>query len=84
MNDGSDTNTIFDGPSINDSENSKSCEAAPSSDVHGNEVEMCNGRLKCNFIIKKVINLSMRNITENEISLLSKDPDFISTYSRCS
>ena len=58
LNDDSDTNTIFEDSSINDSENSKSCETTPSSNVQGNEAEICEGRLKDKFVSKIVINLS--------------------------
>ena len=77
MNDGSDTNTTFDDSSISDSENSENCEAKPSSDVKGNEAEMCDGQLQGKFVNKNVINLSKQNLTENEISLLSKGLNFI-------
>ena len=69
MNDVSDTYNLFDDSSIKDSENSKSCEDTPSSNVQGNEVEMRDGRLKGKFVSKNVINLSKGNLTENEISL---------------
>ena len=46
MNDDSDTNTIFDDSSINDAENSKSCETTPSSNVQGNEAEICDSGVK--------------------------------------
>ena len=82
LNDVSDTNTIFDDSSINDSENSKSCEGTPFTDVQGNEAEMCDGRLKVKFISKNVINLSKRNLSENEISLLSKGLNFILTRNK--
>ena len=36
LNDCSNTNTIFDDFSINESENSKSCETIPSSNMQGN------------------------------------------------
>ena len=58
LNDVSDTNTTFDDSSISDSENSENCETKPSSDVKGNEVEMCDGLLKGKFVNKNVISLS--------------------------
>ena len=77
MNDVSDTITIFNDSSISDSENSKSCEDTPSSNVRGDEAEMCDGQLKGKFVSKNVVNLSKRNLSENEISLLSKGLNFI-------
>ena len=82
MNDVSDTNTIFDDCSISDSENFKSCEGTPSSNVQGNEAEMCDGWLKVKFVSKNVINLSKWNLTENEIALLSKGLNFIPTCNK--
>ena len=58
LNDVSDTNTTFDDSSISDSENSENCETKPSSDVKGNEAEMCDGLLKGKFVNKNVISLS--------------------------
>ena len=58
LNDDSDTNTIFEDSSINDSENSKSCETTPSSNVQVNEAEICDSGLKDKFVSKIVINLS--------------------------
>ena len=43
LNDVSDTNTIFDDSSINDSENSKSCETTPSSNVQSSKTEIGDG-----------------------------------------
>ena len=82
LNDVSDANTLFDGYSISDSENPKSCEGTPSSNVQGNETEMRDGRLKGKFVSKNVINLSRQNLSENEISLLSKGLDFIPTCNK--
>ena len=82
MNDVCDANTSFDDSSISDSENSKSCEGTPSSNVQGNEAEMCDSRLKGKFVSKNVINLSKRNLSENEISLLSKGLNFIPTCNK--
>ena len=50
--------------------------------MQGNEAEMCDGRLKGRFVSKNVINLSKRNLTENEISLLSKGLNFIPTCNK--
>ena len=58
LNDISDTKTMFDDFSTSDSENSKSCEGTPFSNVQGNEAEMCDGRLKGTFVSQNVINLS--------------------------
>ena len=41
-----------------DSENSKSCEGTPFSNVQGNKAEMCDGRLNGTFVSQNVINLS--------------------------
>ena len=68
----SDTNTILDDSSISDSKNSKSCEGEPFSNVQGNEAEMCDSQLKGKYVSKNVINLSKQNLSENEISHLSK------------
>ena len=65
LTDVSDANTIFDDSSISDSENSKSCEGAPSSNAQGDEADMCDGRLKGKFVSKHVINLSKRKLSEN-------------------
>ena len=73
---------MCDGSSISDSENSKSCEAAPLSNVQGNEAEMCDGQLKGKFVGENVINLSKRDLSENEISLLSKGLNFIPTCNK--
>ena len=50
LDDVSDTNTIFDDSSISDSENSKSHEGTPFSNVQGNKAEMCDDRLKGKFV----------------------------------
>ena len=43
---------------------------------------MCDGRLKGKFVSMNVINLSKRNLSENEISLLSKGHNFIPPYTK--
>ena len=43
---------------------------------------MCNGRLKGKFVSKNVINLSKWNLTENEISFLPKDLNFMPTCNK--
>ena len=58
LNNVSDTNIIFDDSSISDSENSKSCEGTPFSNVQENEAEISDGRLKAESVSKNVINLS--------------------------
>ena len=73
---------MFDNSSLTDSKNSKRCESTPSSNVQGNESEMCNGPLKGKFVSKNVINLSRQSLSENEISLLSKDLNFITTCNK--
>ena len=80
LNDVSDTKTMFDDSSISDSENSKICEGTPLSNVQDNEEEICDGGLKGKFVSENVINLSKRDLSENEISLLSKGLNFIPTY----
>ena len=82
LNDVSDTKTKFDDSSTSDSENSKSYEGTPSSNVQCNEAKMCDGRLKGKFVSMNVINLSKRNLSENEISLLSKGHNFIPPYTK--
>ena len=82
LNDVSDANTLFDDSSISDSENSKCCEGTPSSNVQGNEAEMCDSRLKGKFVSKSVINLPKRDLTETEISLLSKVLNLIPTCNK--
>ena len=72
---------MFDDSSINDSENSKSCETTPSSNVQSSKTEIGDGWLKGKFVIKK-INLSKRTLTENEISLLPKGLNFITTWNK--
>ena len=68
--------------SINDSENSESCEGTPFRNVQGNEAKMCDDRLKGKFVSKIVINLSKRNLSENEFFLLSKGLNFIPTCNK--
>ena len=58
LNNVSDTNIIFDDSSISDSENSKSCEGTPFSNVQDNEAEIRDGGLKGESVKKNVINLS--------------------------
>ena len=82
MNDVSDTKTMFDDSSISDSENSKSCEGTPLSNVQGNEAETCDGQLKCKSVSENVINLSKWDLSENEISLLSKGLNFTPTCNK--
>ena len=71
LNDVCDTNTIFDDSGICDSKSSKSCKTTPLSNIQGNEAEMCDSHLKNKFVSNNVINLSMQNLTECDISLLS-------------
>ena len=73
---------MFDDSSISDSENSKCCEGTPFSNMQGNEAETCDGRLKGKFVSENVINLSKRDLSENEISLLSKGLNFIPTCNK--
>ena len=82
LNDDSDTNTKFDDSRISDSKNLENCETKPSSNVQGNEAEMCERRLKGKSVSKNVINFSKRNLTENEIYLLSKGLNFIPTCTK--
>ena len=79
LNDISDTNTIFDDSSIGISENSKRCEDTPLSNVQDNEAKMCDDQFKGKFVCKNVINLPKQNLTENDISLLSKGLNFTPT-----
>ena len=79
LNDVCDTNTIFDDSGICDSKSSKSCKTTPLSNIQGNEAEMCGSHLKSKFVSNNVINLSMQNLTECDISLLSKGLHFIPT-----
>ena len=58
LNNVSDTNIIFNDSSISDSENSKSCEGTPFSNVQDNEAEIRDGGLKGESVKKNVINLS--------------------------
>ena len=43
---------------------------------------MCDGRLKGKFVTENVINLSKRDLGENEISLFSKGLNFIPTCNK--
>ena len=43
---------------------------------------MCDGRLKGKFVSENVINLSKRDLSENEISLFSKGLNFIPTCNK--
>ena len=66
MNDVSDTNTIFDDFSINDSENSKSCEGSPFTNMQGNEAGMCDSHFQGKFVSKNFVNLSKQNVSEKK------------------
>ena len=44
-----------------------------------NAAKMLDDRLQCNFVSKNDINLSKRNLTDSEISLLSKGFNFVPT-----
>ena len=45
--------------------------------VKDNVAKMLNNRLQGNFVSKKVVNLSRRNLTGSEMSLLSKGLNFV-------
>ena len=47
--------------------------------VKDNAGKMLDNRLQGNFVSKNVVNLSRRNLTGSEISLLSKGLNFVST-----
>ena len=47
--------------------------------VRDNAGKMLDGRLQGNFISKNIVNLSKRNLTDSEISLLSKGLNFVPT-----
>ena len=47
--------------------------------VKDNAAKMSRNRLQGNFVSKNVVNLSRRNLTDSEISLLSKGLNFIPT-----
>ena len=47
--------------------------------VKDNAAKMLNNRLQGNFVSKNVVNLSRRNLTGSEISLLSKELNFVPT-----
>ena len=47
--------------------------------VKDNVAKMLNNRLQGNFVSKKVVNLSRRNLTGSEMSLLSKGVNFVPT-----
>ena len=47
--------------------------------VKDNVAKMLNNRLQGNFVSKKVVNLSRRNLTGSEMSLLSKGLNFVPT-----
>ena len=66
MNDISDTNNKFDDSSTSDSKNSKYYGTKPSSNMLGNEAEMCDDRLQRKFGSTHVTYLSKWNITDNE------------------
>ena len=50
--------------------------------VRDNAGKMLDGKLQGNFVSKNVVNLSKRNLTDSEISLLSKGLNFIPTSNR--
>ena len=47
--------------------------------VNDHAAKMLNNRLQGNFVSKNVVNLSRRNLTGSEISLLSKGLNFVPT-----
>ena len=47
--------------------------------ANGNQAIFVENRLKVNFVSKNVVNLSKRNVNDAEISLLSKELNFVST-----
>ena len=47
--------------------------------VKANAAKMLDNRLQGNFVSKSVVNLSRRNLTDSEISLLSKGLNFVPT-----
>ena len=47
--------------------------------VRDNAAKMLDGRLQSNFVSKNVVNLSKRNLTDSEISLLCKGLNFVPT-----
>ena len=47
--------------------------------VKDNAAKMLDNRLQGNFVSKNVVNLSRRNLTDSEISLLSKGLNFVPT-----
>ena len=48
--------------------------------VKDNAAKMLDNRLEGNFVCKNVMNLSRKNLTGSEISLLSKGPNFVLTF----
>ena len=66
LNDISNTNNKLDNSSTSDSENSEYCGTKPSSNMLGNEAEMCDDLFKSTFVSTHVTYLSKWNITDNE------------------
>ena len=66
MNDISDTNNKLADSSTSDSEKSKYCETKPSSNMLGNEAEICDDRFKSKCVSTHVTYLSKWNITDKE------------------
>ena len=50
--------------------------------VRDNAGKILDGRLQSNFVSKNVVNLSKRNLTDCEISLLSKGLNFVPTSNK--
>ena len=48
--------------------------------ANGNQAILLENRLKGNFVSKNVVNLSKRNLNDAEISLLSKELNFVLTW----
>ena len=65
LNNTSDTNNKFNDSITSDSENSKYCETKLSSNMLGNEAEMCDWRYWSKFVSTYVTDLPKWNITDN-------------------
>ena len=61
-------------------DNSNDSEVAQ--EIDDNKTKLKDNRLEGKFVSKNVINLSQRQLTKSEISLLSKGPKFVPTPNR--
>ena len=82
LNDNSDIIAAFKHSNTNETKDCAICETNPDSDIQGNQSEICKCQLKGKFISKNVTNLFKRNLTVDEIFILSKGLNFVPTCNK--